>query len=44
MLAERPTADLADEPASAVDRSMIVLQYVLAAIAVAAALLLAGVR
>jgi len=43
MLAESPTTDL--EPADRTsDRSMLVLQYLMAIIAVVAALLLAGVR
>jgi|GEM_PF-3319194 len=45
MLAEHPATDLVgDDPDLLVDRSMLVLQYALAAIALAAALLLAGVR
>lgn len=45
MLAERPATDLAgDDPTLVVDRSMVVLQYALAAIALLAALLLTGVR
>jgi hypothetical protein len=45
MLAERPATDLAaDHPRLVVDRSMLVLQYALAVIALLAALLLTGVR
>jgi hypothetical protein len=45
MLAERPSSDvLHDEPPVAHDRSMLVLQYLMAAAALVAALLLAGVR
>lgn len=45
MLAERSTLELvSDEPAVARDRSMLVLQYLMAGVALAAALLLTGVR
>lgn len=44
MLAERTATDLAGDDADAViDHSMLVLQYLLAAIALVAALLLTGV-
>jgi hypothetical protein len=45
MLARRPTTDLLeDEPQVTHDRSMLILQYLMAGVAVVAALLLAGVR
>jgi hypothetical protein len=45
MLARPPTSDLLeDDPDVTHDRSMLVLQYLMAGVAVLAALLLAGVR
>lgn len=45
MLAERPSTDLTnDESADAHDRSMLVMQYLMAGVALVAAFLLAGVR
>lgn len=44
MIAEIPTADLLDPPDPVADRSMLVLQYALATIALVAALLLAIAR
>lgn len=45
MLAERSPLDMvSDEPAVARDRSMLVMQYLMAAVALIAAFLLTGVR
>ena len=41
MIANRPSADLLERPEPTVDRSMLVLQYLMAAIAFLAAVLLA---